>query len=60
MSEQKQATIAVRLVRAGVRACGPYLAGKIYRVETKEAERLIAVKGFERVAEETAIEEIEQ
>lgn len=41
---------AVRLVRDGVKRCGPYLAGRDYRVpedvSLEEAHRLIGAKGF--------------
>ena len=33
--------------RPGVVSCGPYVPGKVYEVPAAEAERLIAVKGFE-------------
>jgi len=48
----KEKTVAVCLpVSLGVKACGPYKAGEIYQVSSKEADRLINVKRFERVNE---------
>ena len=43
------ATIKIVLKAPGAKACGKYKRGIEYDVETKEAERLIKVKGFERV-----------
>lgn len=44
--------IILKKVPGGVVAVGQYQAGVEYDVEDKEAQRLIEVKGFEKVAEE--------
>lgn len=36
----------------GVKACGPYKPGIAYEVEGREAERLMAVKGFVAATDE--------
>lgn len=59
MSEQTQESeapvlkniFAIRLELPGVRACGPYKAGNIYKIgedglDKEEANRLVDVKGF--------------
>jgi len=48
---------AVRLDRPGVLRCGPYEAGKVYRVDGEtltnaEAHRLVKHKGFTEINEE--------
>ena len=48
---QEQQAVSIRFTTPGVVAIGPYQNGMTYRVDAEEAERLIAVKGFERVTD---------
>ena len=41
-------TVAVVLDRPGIQSAGEYLAGKVYHVSPKEAQRLIEVKVFRK------------
>lgn len=49
----------IRLAKSGVKAVGPFKGGEVYEVgkdvDEKEAERLVAVKGFEYVSGTQAI-----
>ena len=47
---KNKGTVSVRLERPGVKACGAYQAGEIYEVSAEEAERLVNLKGFKKVA----------
>jgi hypothetical protein len=50
---KKQVKVKVRLDREGVRACGEYKAGTIYTVTEIESKRLIEVKGFTLIEDES-------
>lgn len=49
VKEQEAALVDVVLNKPGVKACGNYLAGKVYSVSSQEAKRLTEVKGFTQV-----------
>lgn len=47
--------VAIRLDAPGVKACGRFKAGQVYRVpgelSLEEAHRLVRIKGFSRLSE---------
>lgn len=46
MTNKKKGMVKVTLNRAGIIACGDYVAGIVYEVTENEARRLVEVKGF--------------
>lgn len=50
--QKKQVMVKVKLDREGVRACGKYVANKVYEVTKDEAKRLVEVKGFKIIKDQ--------